>query len=105
RYIAVVGIGASLKDPSELNLGDLCYSEIIDDITLGKDTIDRDLISEVGITEHPDEHAIPEEIREAVVISNGKLTLKGILNTRMVPELQRAFSNSIDKQRIAELAD
>ncbi len=111
RHTIVVGVGASLGEDSEFGLGDIAYSTQIDDITLAKNTVNpRDspdviLSFEVSVTCEPDWTLVPAELRPPVLrFKDNKLFLTGILEERLAPGLQAAFTGQQDRDAIQELA-
>ncbi|MFI5397951.1 MAG: hypothetical protein ACHQ9S_20630 [Candidatus Binatia bacterium] len=105
----VVGVGASLGDEATLDLGDLGYSKVVEDIHLGKAEENPGLDSSVGISGLPRwdrmDGKLREELEPAFCVSAGMLTLRGVLRSGLVPHVQDLFDQRLDRQAIETLAD
>jgi len=108
RHIISVGVGASLGSPAEFDLGDVAYSTWIDDIHLPKYhggglESEAQFSSEITVSSSPKLSSLRDELRAVLHFKNGTLVLTGILQREDADSLQRAFSNSKDKEEIEQL--
>lgn len=114
KHIIVVGIAASLSsfESPELAIGDIGYSEFIDDISLGKDKADFSITSTVRLDEKPMWEKVPEEMTTVFnddkpalrYDDNGSLEFTGLLYGENVERLKGACKTLRDKEQIELLA-
>lgn len=104
RYVVVVGIAASLDDGKKLALGDIGYSSKVVDITLGKDELDRSVVTTVKITLPPDQSKIPDNLKDFVRCSpSGDCTFTGVLSEKDAQKLKLAWKSVGDRAAIESL--